>query len=145
MLTIVRRVCRGLRAFLSKELPQEHVAFIGFAAGGWVDMLRWTGVCVKPAPPTQQDYGDDALEPLKLCKRGITSSHAHDCQEGGGLRASLSKELPQEDVAFIGFAAGGWVDIKLVVNLGCVWTAVCVKPAPLTQEDCGDDALWWTQ
>ena len=90
-------------------------------------------------------WGRGPKEPLKLCKRGITSIHAHDCQEGGGLRASLSKELPQENVAFIGFAAGGWVDIKLVVNLGCVWTAVCVKPAPLTQEDCGDDALWWTQ
>ena len=52
--------------------------------------------------------------------------------EGGGLRASLSKELPQEDVAFIGFAAGGWVDIKSVLSLGFVRTAVCVKPAPLT-------------
>ena len=52
--------------------------------------------------------------------------------EGGGLRASVSKELPQKDVAFIGFAAGGWLDIKSVVSLGCVWTAVCVKPAPLT-------------
>ena len=89
--------------------------------------------------------GGGPKKSLKLCTRGITSIHAHNCQDRGGLRASLSKELPQEDVAFIGFAAGGWVDIKLVVNLGCVWTAVCVKPAPPTQQDYGDDALWWTQ
>ena len=85
--------------------------------------------------------GGGPKEPFKLYTRGITSIHAHDCREGGGLRASLSKELPQPDVAFIGFSAGGWLDIKLVVNLGCVWTAVVVKPAPPTQQDYGDDAL----
>ena len=53
----------------------------------------------------------------------------------------MCDELPQEDVDFIGAAAGGWLDIKLVVNLNCVWTAVVVKPAPPTQQDYGDDAL----
>ncbi len=87
--------------------------------------------------------GGGPKEPLKLCKRGITSIHAHDCQEGGGLRASLSKELPQEDVAFIGFAAGGWVDIKSVLSLGFVRTAVCVKPAPLTlRREKTADTIW---
>ena len=85
--------------------------------------------------------GGGPNEPLKLCmyvcKRGVTSIHAHDCQEGRGLHAFLSKELPQEHVAFIGFAAGGWVDMLR-------WTGVCVKPAPPTQQDYGDDALWWT-
>ena len=45
----------------------------------------------------------------------------------------MCDELPQEDVDFIGAAAGGWLDIKLVVNLNCVWTAVVVKPAPPTR------------
>ena len=61
--------------------------------------------------------GGGPKESLKLCTRGITSIHAHNCQDRGGLRAFLSKELPQEDVAFIGVAAGGWADIKLVATL----------------------------
>ena len=89
--------------------------------------------------------GGGPKEPLKLCKRGITSIHAHNCQDRGGLRASLSKELPQEDVAFIGAAAGGWVDMRHVVIMRCVSIGICVSPAPPTQQDYGDDALWWTQ
>ena len=39
-------------------------------------------------------------------------------------------ELPQEDVDFIGAAAGGWVDMRHVVILRCVSIGICVSPAP---------------
>ncbi len=65
--------------------------------------------------------GGGPEEPLTLCKRGITSIHAHDCQEGGGLRASLSKELPKED------------------------SRLREARTPNTAKKDGDDALWWTQ
>ena len=81
---------------------------------------------------------------MYVCKRGVTSIHAHDCQEGRGLRAFLSKELPQEHVDFIGAAARGWVDMRHVVILRCVSIGISVSPAAPTQQDYGDDALWWT-
>ena len=52
----------------------------------------------------------------------------------------MCDELPQEDVDFIGAAAGGWLDMRHVVILHCVSIGICVSPAPPTQQDYGDDA-----
>ena len=95
--------------------------------------------------------GGGPNEPLKLCmyvsKRGVTSIHAHDCQEGRGLHAFFVQGASTGTRCFHRLRCrrvGRHQIMYVVVNLGCVWTAVCVQPAPLTQEDCGDDALWWT-
>ena len=62
-------------------------------------------------------------EPPNIGRQGITSTHSHDGQEGAGLRASLSKELPQKDSRL----------------------REAHTPNTAKKEVCGDDALWWKQ